>query len=117
MSTSNTEDLEQYDLYRIIKLTTGEMLFCVLVDEGDKTTTFEHPVQVEFVKVIRQNGIEHELSYTPYCPFSNDRTFVLPTSSIQHMNGMSESMVKSYLNMIYGKETMDQTVPENTVIH
>jgi hypothetical protein len=107
MSISNTEDLEQYDLYRVVKLATVETIMCVLVDEGKDEITFEHPVLVEWVKVMKEGNIESELSYMPYCPFASDRTFVISNSQIQHINNMDKNMIRPYLNLVHGKEDIE----------
>lgn len=116
MQTLNI-DLEDYDLYRIIKLVTGEILMCTLVDESESTVTFEHPIAVEFVKIVTQKGISHDLSTTAYCPFSSDRTFTVPRNQIQHINDLSKDMVKPYLNMVFERPMDVERVPEGTTVH
>jgi len=110
-------DLESYDLYRIIKLATGETLMCTLVDESESTVTFEHPITVEFVKIVTQRGISHDLSTTAYCPFANDRTFTVPRNQIQHINDLSKDMIRSYLNMVFERDMVVEQVPEGTTVH
>ena len=119
MSILNTEDLEQYDLYRIVKLATGETLMCVLVDESKREITFEHPVLIEWVKVFRDGVMETELSYMPYCPFAFDRTFVIPMNQIQHINNLDEKMIRPYLNLVHGKEKKveDIEIPTGSMMH
>ncbi len=123
MSNSNTdvEALEQYDLYRIIKLTTGELLICTMVDEGDNSITFEHPIEMEFLHIVSNNGIRHELSTMAYCPFAEDRTFTVPRSQVQHLNNLSKDMIKSYLRMVFSSEVTEDgsnvLIPEGATIH
>lgn len=114
-------DLKDYDLYRLIKLVTGETLVCTLVDENRKTVTFEYPFQVEMVKVVTNNGIRHHLSTTPYCAFTEDRTFTVASNQIQHINRLDEELVQPYIDMVYNNQNevddVPETVPEGTVIH
>lgn len=124
MSNSNT-DLEQYAdlLYRVIKLATGETLLCTLVDESERTVTFEYPIAVEFIKVMTEVGLDYKLSTMTYCPFTEDRTFTMLRSDIQHINNLNHSMVRSYLNMVFPedkdqtKEELNDTIPKNLTIH
>jgi hypothetical protein len=120
MSNLNTDvTLEDYaELYRVITLTNGKTLLCTLVDENDKTVTFEYPIEVEYVKIVTQTGLTYQLSTVTYCPFTVDRTFTLKQSDILHINFLNVEMVKSYLNMAYGKNTIqDESVPLGTTVH
>jgi hypothetical protein len=115
MSISNT-DLEQYaELYRVIKLNTGETLLCTLVDESEKTVTFEYPIVVEFIKVMTDKGLDYRLSTMTYCPFTEDRTFTVPSEDIQHINNLSTEMVRSYVNMVFPSETTEPTNESHTI--
>lgn len=89
-----------------------------MVDEGESTITFEYPIAIEFVKIVTQYGIKHELSTVAYCPFASDRTFTVPLSMVQHINDLNQDMVRSYLNMVYGtKDKVIESIPEGETVH
>lgn len=90
---------------------------CTMVDEGETTITFEYPIAIEFVKIVTQNGITHDLSSLAYCPFASDRTFTVPRTQVQHINDLDKGMIKSYLNMAFGKPKEEDTVPVGTTVH
>jgi hypothetical protein len=108
------ELLEQSpELFKVIKLTTGEMLMATLVHHDSKSVVFEHPLQVEFVRVPTQDGLLHRLSTITYNPFAEDRTFTVTTDQVQHINDLNKDMIKSYLNMVIGNT---ETVHESTLL-
>ena len=90
------------DLFKVIKLKTGEMLLTTLVHHDEEVVVFEYPLQVEFVRVPTEHGLIHRLSTITYNPFAEDRTFTVAADQVQHMNDLSKEMVKSYLNMVMG---------------
>lgn len=104
------------DLFKVIKLKTGEMLLTTLVHHDEEVVIFEHPLQVEFVRVPTEHGLVHRLSTITYNPFAADRTFTLASDQVQHINDLSKDMVKSYLNMVIGDlepKSLDIIVPLN----
>lgn len=106
------------DLFKVIKLTTGETLLATLVDINESFITFEYPIQADFVKVNTDNGMKNVLSTMSYSPFTSDRTFVVPFNQVQHINQLSHDMIKHYLKLTIGStDLLSDAVNDTGVLH
>lgn len=83
-----------------LKLTCGDELLCVMVDEDDHGVLVEDPIIVRMIPVISEEGMSNRLSTAPYMPFASLRMFYLDHADIVSLVPMHSSFHKMYVSIV-----------------
>jgi hypothetical protein len=95
----------------VVKLGSGETILATMVDQTDNSITIEYPLEMKWSPYETPAGlVGYKLTAMTYCPFTVDRTFVLRITDVQHINGMNETLVESYLSLVMDKSNKSPSV-------
>ena len=99
--TETAPDVPQVnELLFTIKLTSGDELLCVLVDEDNNGIIVEDPIVVRMIPVLTEDGMSNRMTTTPYMPFASQRTFYLSQADIITLTPMHSNFHKMYVGIV-----------------
>ena len=105
--------LEANQVYVVIKLISGEQLMGVCTEETDKDITIMFPMSMKQYPIQRPDGsVGETITGNPFCQFSNDRTFIIPKSSVMINKPLHALLIPFYVRMVNQFEKVLE-VPES----
>ena len=90
--------LDGTEFYVIVKLTSGEQMMAVLVNEDDEYIEIEYPMVMRSIPVLSE-GKEHVTAH-PFCQFSDDRNFTLHKSNIMFVKRLHHVFIPHYQRIV-----------------
>ena len=94
--------LDGTEFYVIMKLTTGEQMMAVLLNEDDEYVEIEYPMVMRSIPVLSE-GREH-ITAQPFCQFSDDRQFTLHKSNIMFVKKLHHAFIPHYMKIVQSHE-------------
>lgn len=108
--TENAPDIPQVnELLFTLKLTSGDELLCVLVDEDDNGILMEDPILVRMIPVLTEDGMSNRMTTNPYMPFAALRLFYIANADIISMVPMHSNFHSMYVSIV--NQYMQAPVP------
>jgi hypothetical protein len=86
------------DMYIVLKLTSGEQVMAVLLEEDEEHIMIENPMVMKTV-ISLEEGKEH-ITASPLCAFTDEQSFVLPKSNILFIKKLHHVYIPHYKRIV-----------------
>ena len=80
--------------YVVLKLVTGETIMAMFDGEDEKFIKVEYPIQIRTIVIPEIN--KESITASPYCPFSDSKTYILEKSHIVYIKKLHNAYVRHY---------------------
>lgn len=104
--------LKDNDLYVIFKLTSGENVMALLVQEDESNVLVESPMVMRSIMNF-EAGKEH-LTAAPLCAFTDETDFVISKSNIMFMKKLHRVFIPHYKRIVDEHEKSTHFVPPDS---
>lgn len=94
--------LDGSEFYVIVKLSSGEQMMAVLVNEDEDYIEIEYPMVMRMIPLIPEG--REQITAHPFCQFSNDRQFTLHKSDIMFVKKMHHVFIPHYQRIVREQE-------------
>jgi hypothetical protein len=90
--------LSDNDFYVIVKLTSGEQLMAVLMEEDDTYVELLSPMTIKTIPLLHEQK-EHVTAH-PFCQFSDDNVFTIDKKNVLFIKQMHHVFVPHYQRIV-----------------
>jgi hypothetical protein len=109
----NEYGLTLEDDYVVLKMITGEQLIAVKRAETKDYLTIEYPMLIKGYAFQNEDGMGEHVTASPYCKFSDDKTFTFDKQHIVFTKKMHTYAVPFYIGLVEEhEETVEVTEDE-----
>lgn len=90
--------LDGSEFYIILKLTTGEQMMAVLLEEDDEYIQIEYPMVLRSIPIIAEG--KETITAHPFCQYSDDRKFILHKTNILFVKKLHHMLIPHYQRIV-----------------
>ena len=97
----------QHD-YITLKLTNGDTLITVLIDEDDNRFVVMYPIQMKTVSISINGTSKETMAGTPWCSFTDHKVFQIWKSDVIMIKPLNDSTIDYYKRLVDLSEIEDE---------
>lgn len=90
--------LDGTEFYVVVKLTTGEQMMAVLLEEDEEYIEIEYPMVMRTTPNIAERK-EHVTAH-PFCQYSDDTSFVLSKTNVMFVKKLHHAFIPHYQQIV-----------------
>ena len=90
--------LDGTEFYVVVKLTSGEQMMAILVNEDEEYVEIEYPMVMRTIPIFSEG--KEQVTAHPFCQFSDDRNFTLHKSNIMFVKRLHHVFIPHYQRIV-----------------
>lgn len=110
-----------------LKLVTGELLLCAVIESTETSITIEHPIEVSTFQMQSGNTVIERTSTTEWCTITAKQHYTISRALIVFAEPLKESIAAYYRKLVTHYKMQDTMIAstginqlhdfDNTTIH